>query len=80
VNRGPVYSKLTLSNPVLLLQAKIEFSALVDTDTLHLCKPDHLAIQLDLKILENREVTLADRVKNYKYKNPFLFVYLLFTT
>jgi clan AA aspartic protease len=57
---GLVYANIKLSNPVLPLQAKIECSALVDSGALHLCIPEHLAIQLDLKTLENREVTLAD--------------------
>lgn len=59
---GLIYAKLTL--PVLPLQAKIECSVLVDTGALHLCIPEHLAIQLDLKNLENREVTLADGKKH----------------
>ncbi|GBF48638.1 clan AA aspartic protease [Leptospira ryugenii] len=57
---GLVYANIKLSNPVLPLQAKIECSALVDSGALRLCIPEHLAIQLDLKTLENREVTLAD--------------------
>lgn len=57
---GLVYANIKLSNPVAPLQAKIECSALVDSGALHLCIPEHLAIQLDLKTLENREVTLAD--------------------
>ncbi|MDZ4725465.1 MAG: clan AA aspartic protease [Leptospira sp.] len=61
---GLVYAKLILSNPVLPNQKKIECSALVDTGALHLCIPEHLAIQLDLKTLENREVTLADGKKH----------------
>jgi clan AA aspartic protease len=61
---GLVYAKLILSNPVLPLHAKIECSALVDTGALHLCIPEHLAIQLELKTLENREVTLADGKKH----------------
>lgn len=31
----------------------------MDTDTLHLCIPEHFAIQFELKTLENRHVTLA---------------------
>lgn len=38
----------------------IEVTALVDTGAVHLCIPEHLAIQLDLRELERREVTLAN--------------------
>lgn len=38
----------------------IEVNALVDTGAVHLCIPEHLAIQLDLRELERREVTLAN--------------------
>ncbi len=38
----------------------IKISALVDTGALHLCIPKHLALQLKLTPLEEREVTLAD--------------------
>lgn len=34
--------------------------ALVDTGALHLCLPEHLAIQLGLPELEKREVTLSN--------------------
>ncbi len=61
---GLVYAKLILSNPVLPLQAKIECNSLVDSGALHLRIPEHLAIQLNVKTLENREVTLADGKKH----------------
>ena len=61
---GLVYAKLTLSNPILPNQLKIECNALVDSGALHLCIPEHLAIQLNVKTLENREVTLADGKKH----------------
>ncbi len=68
---GRVYAKLTLSNPVLPLQTKIECSALVDTGAFYLRIPEHFAIQLDLKILENRAVTLADgKEKLVPYAGP----------
>jgi len=34
--------------------------ALVDTGTMYLCIPEHIAIQLKLQTLYQREVTLAD--------------------
>lgn len=41
----------------------MEVEALVDTGALHLCLPEHVAIQLQLEELEKREVTLADGSK-----------------
>jgi clan AA aspartic protease len=60
---GLVYANLTLSNPVHPELLSIESRALVDSGALHLCIPQHLAIQLRLKTLEDREVTLADGSK-----------------
>jgi clan AA aspartic protease len=49
-----------LSNPSRPELAPIEVSALADTGAVHLCLPEHLAIQLSLAELERREVVLAD--------------------
>jgi clan AA aspartic protease len=38
----------------------VEESALADSGAVHLCIPEHLAIQLQLRELERREVVLAD--------------------
>ena len=38
--------------------------SLVDTGALHLCIPEHIAIQLQLDELYKREVTTADRKKH----------------
>jgi clan AA aspartic protease len=38
-------------------------NALVDTGALHLCIPQHISLQLKLKQLEEREVTIADGSK-----------------
>ena len=35
-------------------------SALADTEAVHLCIPEHVALQLQLRELEKREVVLAD--------------------
>ena len=58
---GIIRTTLQLRNPSMgntLLP--IEVNALVDTGAVHLCIPEHLAIQLDLVELERREVTLAN--------------------
>ncbi len=60
---GLVYANLTLSNPVIPELSVIEAKALVDSGALHLCIPKHLALQLRLETLEDREVTLADGSK-----------------
>ena len=57
---GLVYAEIQLSNPVESQLSSITTNALVDSGALHLCIPKHLALQLKLTTLEEREVTLAD--------------------
>ncbi len=58
---GIIRTHLTLRNPSRgLALAAIEIDALVDTGAVHLCIPEHMAIQLELVELERREVTLAN--------------------
>jgi hypothetical protein len=38
----------------------IEVEALVDTGAIHLCIPKHIQLQLQLKEIDRKEVTLAD--------------------
>lgn len=57
---GLIYSNINLSNPVKDSLESIQVKALVDTGALHLCIPEHIAFQLNLKELEKREVVLAD--------------------
>ena len=60
---GIAYASLTLSNPVRRDLDGMEVKALADTGAVHLCVPQHVALQLELKELEKREVTLADGSK-----------------
>ena len=60
---GLVYTNITLSNPVNAQLKPIEANSLVDTGAVHLCIPEHIALQLQLKELEKREVTIADGSK-----------------
>jgi clan AA aspartic protease len=70
---GLVCAKLNLSNPVHSELSAIESLALVDSGALHLCIPQHLALQLKLKPLEDREVTLADGGKQLiPYAGPIM--------
>ena len=50
---------------------KMEVKALADTGAVHLCIPEHIVLQLQLKELEKREVTLADGSKKFvSYVGP----------
>jgi clan AA aspartic protease len=57
---GLIYANVMLSNPVLPQLLAIDTKALVDSGALHLCIPQHLALQLRLETLEDREVIFAD--------------------
>lgn len=57
---GMITSEITLRNPICPNLQALKVSALVDTGALHLCLPVHLVLQLQLKELEKREVTLAN--------------------
>ena len=60
---GLIRTEITLRNPRERGLAPLTANALVDTGALHLCIPEHLAIQLKLERLEEREVTTADGIK-----------------
>ena len=57
---GLSYADITLSNPKEPDLEGIEVKALVDTGAAELCLPEHIALQLKLDKIEEREVTLAD--------------------
>ena len=57
---GLTYADISLSNPKEPDLAKIEVKALVDTGAIVLCVPEHIAVQLKLDKIDEREVTLAD--------------------
>ena len=59
-----IRTEITLRNPRDRSLAPLVANALVDTCSLQLCIPAHLAIQLKLERLEDREVTTADGVKH----------------
>ena len=56
---GVIRTEVTFANPADRTLQPISAVALVDTCPMHLCLPEHMAIQLNLKELERREVTLA---------------------
>ncbi|MBI4985214.1 MAG: clan AA aspartic protease [Rhodocyclales bacterium] len=68
---GITRTTLTLANPVLRHLDPIQVEALADTGAMHLCIPEHVALQLELAEKEKREVTLADGSKRlFPYAGP----------
>ena len=65
---GIIRTEFEFSNPSNRALSSVVVPALVDTGALHLCLPEHIAIQLDLKALEEREVTLAS---GHRIKVPY---------
>ena len=57
---GLVYSKITLRNPVHPDLAPMEVNCLVDTGSTFLVLPHHIATQLKLQVLQEKEATIAD--------------------
>lgn len=57
---GIIYADLRLGNQARPDLEEINASALVDTGALHLCIPEHIAMQLQLSPLKQREVQTAD--------------------
>ena len=60
---GLVYANISLRNPRESDLNPLDVRALVDTRTMLLCIPEHVAIQLKLVALQQREVTTADGSK-----------------
>jgi len=74
---GQIYASLSLSNPAKENLLPIAANALVDTGALFLCVPEHIAVQLQLKEYEKREVTIADGSKKLvPYVGPVKINYL----
>lgn len=68
---GLIRGDITLSNPTRPELTPLPVSALADSGAVHLCMPEHLAIQLQLAELERREVVLADgRRRSVPYVGP----------
>lgn len=57
---GISYARVKLANPRRPELAPIEVEAMADTGAVHLCLPQHVALQLQLEEHEKREVTFAD--------------------
>ena len=61
---GLIIAEIELANPRDRKIRPIKVKSLVDTGSLHLCIPEHVAIQLELEELYKREVTTADGKKH----------------
>ncbi len=57
---GLIRAPFQLSNPSQSQLQPVDVQPLVDTGAVHLCIPEHLVIQLQLRELERREVVLAE--------------------
>ena len=57
---GITYADIRLANQARPDLEEIDTSAVVDTGALHLCIPEHIAVQLQLSPLKQREVQTAD--------------------
>ncbi len=68
---GLTYANILLSNPGKDHLKPIQVNALVDTGAVHLCVPEQVALQLELKENYKREVTTADgKVHLCSYVGP----------
>ncbi len=61
---GLINAEIELSNPKDGNIRPIKVKSLIDTGSMHLCVPEHIAIQLELEELYKREVTTADGKKH----------------
>jgi clan AA aspartic protease len=68
---GIVYQHIRISNAAKPNLEEIDAKALVDSGAIDLCIPRHVAIQLKLETVEQREVTYADgRKEAVEYVGP----------
>jgi hypothetical protein len=57
---GTINTAIERINPIKAKLKRLVLRALVDTEAMTLCIPEHLAIPLQLHEIEKREVTTAD--------------------
>ena len=57
---GLTYAALSIANPCKPELVPLNVQALADTGARHLCIPRHVALRLQLEVLEKREVALED--------------------
>ena len=61
---GLAFPKLELKNPRYPELEPMHVEALADTGSVHLCVPQHVALQLRLEEYDRKEVTIADGSKH----------------
>jgi clan AA aspartic protease len=72
-NMGLTHARIRLANARRPDLAAVEVDALADTGALHLCIPEHVAVQLALDELEKREITIADGlIRLVPYMGPVI--------
>ena len=69
---GLIHGTVQLSNPTRPELQGLEVRALADSGAVHLCIPEHIAIQLQLRELEQHEVILADGLRRMVLGNEVL--------
>lgn len=57
---GLIRAEIELANPTRPELKPLAVEALVDTGAMTICIPEHVAVQLELKQIETREVTTTD--------------------
>ena len=57
---GLVNAKIILKNPKKPELETVKVDALADTDSVPLCIPIHILIQLELEEIDKKEISLAD--------------------
>ena len=62
---GLASAKITLANPRLDTLKPLEVEALADTGAMFLCIPQHVANQLQLETMMDKEVTTADGKRTF---------------
>lgn len=60
LSMGRIYSNINLSNPVKPKLKSLDVRCLADSGSTYLVIPQHIAAQLQLRIIETREATTAD--------------------
>ncbi len=63
VSMGLAYANVELRNPRLPDLKTLKVRSLADTGALHLCIPEHVALQMQFEELQKREVVTADGKK-----------------
>jgi clan AA aspartic protease len=68
---GIVTASFVLKNPRRSDLQPLEVSAIADSGAVHLCIPEHVRVQLQLEVMSQKEVVLADgSLRSVPYVGP----------